>query len=86
MPLNAIVVIAAPEQTVCVEGVATALRVGFTVTVAVIAGPVQPLAMGVMVNVVVIGELVALVNAPLILPLPLAAIPVVVVVLFLVQL
>lgn len=84
-PLNIIVVIELPEQMVCEEGVATASGVGFTNTVAVIGAPGQPLADGVRVNVTVIGALVVLVSEPLISPLPLAAIPVTVPVLFLVQ-
>jgi len=66
--------------------VATASGVGFTSTVAVIGIPGQPLATGVMVNVTVTGAKVALVNVPLILPEPFAAIPVTVPVLSLVQL
>ena len=76
---------AEPEQIVCDAGVATAFGVGFTNTVAVIAAPGQPLAVGVIVNVTVTGALVVLVNEPLILPEPFAPIPVNVV-LFLVQL
>ena len=80
VPLTAlvrtIVVMGVPEQTVCADGVAMALGVGFTNTVAVIGVPGQPLAVGVMVNVTVRGALVVLVSVPLILPLPLAAIPV----------
>ena len=49
---------------------------GFTVTVAMIGIPTQPLAVGVMVKVTVTGALVVLVNVPLILPDPLVAIPV----------
>ena len=49
---------------------------GLTVTVAVIGVPAQPLAVGVIVKVTVTGTLVVLVNVPLILPDPLAAIPV----------
>jgi hypothetical protein len=60
--------------------------VGFTTTVAVEAAPVQPLAVAVMVNVTVTGADVVFVSAPEISPLPLAAIPVTVPVLFLVQL
>ena len=86
LPDNAIVVMALPEQMVCDAGAATAFGVGFTTTVAVIDGPGQPLAVGVMVKVTVTGALVVLVNAPLILPLPLAAIPVTETVLSLVQL
>ena len=39
--LNAIGVIAVPEQVVCEDGVATALGVGFSSTIAVIGVPVQ---------------------------------------------
>jgi hypothetical protein len=57
--------------------VATALGVGLTSTVAVIGVPAQLFAVGVMVNVTVIGEAVVFVSVPEILfPLPLAAIPV----------
>jgi hypothetical protein len=59
--------------------VATALGVGFTRTVAVIGVPGQPLAVGVIVKVTVTGALVELIKLPLISPLPLAAIPVTVV-------
>ena len=60
---------------------------GFTSTVAVIGAPAgQPLALGVIVNVTVIGALVVFVRVPLMLPEPLAAIPVTVPVLSLVQL
>ena len=76
----------APEQMVCDAGVATAFGVGFTSTVAVIAAPGQALAVGVIVKVTVIGALVVLVNEPLMLPLPLAAMPVTLTVLSLVQL
>jgi len=86
LPVNAIVVIVAPEQMVCDDGAATAFGVGFTSTVAVIAVPGQPLAVGVMVKVTVTGAFVVFVNAPLISPAPLAAIPVTVTVLSLVQL
>ena len=41
LPLFTMVVIAEPEQMVCDDGVATASGIGFTVTVAVIAVPVQ---------------------------------------------
>ena len=70
-------------------GVRLPLKVGegFTNTVDVIELPGHPLALGVIVNVTVIGVAVVLVNAPLILfPLPLAAIPVTFAVLSLVQL
>ena len=64
---------------------ATAFGVGFTSTVAVIGVPGQLFAVGVIVNVTVTGALVVLVNEPLILPEPLAAMPVTVPVLSLVQ-
>ena len=86
LPDKTIVVIATPEQIVCDEGVATAFGVGFTITVAVIGVPAQPLAVGVMVKVTVTGALVVFVNVPLILPAPLAAIPVTATVLSLIQL
>ena len=85
-PDNTIVVMAVPEHFVCADGVATALGVGFTKTVAVIGVPEQLLAVGVMVKVTVTGAEVVLVNAPLISPAPLAAIPVTDTVLSLVQL
>jgi hypothetical protein len=55
-------------------------------TVAVIGVPGQLLAVGVIVKVTVTGALVVLVNAPLMLPAPEAAIPVTVAVLLRVQL
>ena len=67
-------------------GVAFTFGVGLTNTVAVITGPLQPLAVGVIVNVTVIGILVMFVSVPAILPAPLAAIPVTVATLSLVQL
>ena len=79
------VVIGLAEQAVCDGGVATAFGVGFTSTVAVIAGPVQPLADGVIVKVTVTGAKVVLLSEPLILPVPLFAIPVTATVLSLVQ-
>ena len=84
--LNETGVIVAPEQIVCDEGVATALGFGFTNTVAVIGVPEQLVVVGVIVNVTVTGAVVILVNVPLILPAPLADMPVTEVVLFLVQL
>lgn len=51
-----------------------------------IAVPGQPLAVGIMVNVTVANALIVFVNVPVISPLPLAAMPVTVPVLFLVQL
>ena len=86
LPLSIMVVIVPAEQMVCEDGVATTFGVGLTNTVAVIGVPGQPLAVGVMVNVTVTGVFVVFVNAPLILPVPLAAIPVTEPVLFLVQL
>ena len=84
--LNAIGVIVAPEQIVCDNGVADAPGPAFTSTVAVMDAPVQPLTEGVIVNVTVTAVVVVFVRAPVILPEPLAAIPVTEVVLFLVQL
>src|SRR5205085_1583324 len=84
--LNAIGIIVAPEQIVCVSGVADATGPAFTSTVAVIGAPVHPLAIGVIVNVTVIGDDVVFVNAPTIFPDPFWAIPVTETVLSLVQL
>ena len=86
LPDNTIVAMVEPLHIVCVEGVATALGVGLTNTVAVIDVPGHPFAVGVMVKVTVTGALVVFVNVPLILPEPLAAIPVTATVLSLVQL
>ena len=86
-----ILVIGVLMHTVCdvVAGaeVSVIVLLGLTVTVAVkVAGAAQPLASrAVMVNVTVTGEAVAFVNVPLIFPVPLAAIPVAVTVLSLVQ-
>ena len=80
LPLNDIGVMLAPEQIVWLIGVAVASGVGLTNTVAVIGAPVQPLALGVMVNVTSTGAKVVLVNVPLISPVPLEAMPVIVVV------
>ena len=86
LPLSTIVVIGAPEHTVWLDGVATAFGIGFTTTVAVVVGPAQPLAVGVMVKVTVTGALVVLVRLPEIGdPAPLAGIPVTVATLSLVQ-
>lgn len=87
-PLPMIGVTVAPEQIVCVKGAALTAPVipGFTNTVAVTGVPVQPLAVGVMVNVTVTGDAVVFVNAPaIVFPLPEAAMPVTETVLFLVQ-
>jgi hypothetical protein len=75
-----------PEQIVWVDGVATALGIGFTVTLTVTTGPGQPFAVGVIEKATTTGALVVLVRVPLILPVPLAGIPVTATVLFLVQL
>lgn len=84
--LSTIVVIG-PGQIVCVDGVATALGIGLTVTFTFVTGPLQPLALGVMENVVTCGVLVVLVRVPDIgVPDPLAGIPVTFAVLLLVQL
>jgi len=81
------VVMVVPEQLVCEEGVETAFGVGLTVTVAVNVGPAHPPAFkGVMVKVTTTGAAVVLVSVPLMLPVPLAAIPVTETVLSLVQL
>jgi hypothetical protein len=86
-PLDAIDVMLPPEQIVWSAGVVvTTFEAGFTITVAVIAVPAQPFAVGVMVKVTVTGDEVVFVNVPVILSVPLAAIPVTVAVLFLVQL
>lgn len=81
--LKAIAVITVPEQIVCDDGVTTATEPGFTSTDALL---VQLPELGVMVNVTYNAAAVVLVKAPLMLPDPLFAIPVTVVVLFLVQL
>ena len=75
--LNAIAVIVAPEKIVCVDGVADAAGPAFTSTVAVIGAPIHPLAVGVIVNVTVMGAVVVFVNVPaMLLPDPVAAMPV----------
>ena len=84
-PESTIVLIEAAEQMVCEAGVATAFGVGLTKTVAVIAAPGQLFAVGMIVKVTVIGALVVLVSVPEILPEPLAAMPVALAVLSLVQ-
>ena len=90
LPVNTIVVMGTPEHADCDDGVATAFGIGLTVTVAVIVGPVQVIPalvnVGVMAKVTVIGANVVLVKLPAILPVPLAAIPVTVATLSLVQL
>ena len=74
--VKTIVVIVAPEQIVWLDGVATAFGVGLTNTVAVVVGPEQPLTVGVIVKVTVIGAKVVFVKVPDILPEPLALMPV----------
>jgi len=78
LPLNRIGVMPAPEQIVWLFGVDTASGVGCTNTVAMVGAPVQPLALGVMVNVTSTDAKVVLINVPLIFPVPLEAIPVMV--------
>ena len=80
------VVIDPPEHIVCKAGVATTFGVGFTNTVAVMAVPGHPFTVGAIVKVTVTGALVVLVKLPLMLPLPLAGMPVTVAVLSRVQL
>ena len=84
-PDSVMVVIRVSEQMVCVAGIATAVGVGLTNTVAVIAAPGQPFAVGMIVNVTVTGALVVLVSVPEMLPEPLAAMPVTLAVLLRVQ-
>ena len=76
-----------PEQTDCTKGDTMAAEgLGLTKTELVTGVPLQPLKTGVMVNVTVTGELVVFTSAPVILPEPLAPIPVAKAALFLVQL
>ena len=86
LPLNTSVVIDPPEHIVCEDGIATAFGVGFTNTVAVMAVPGHPFAVGVIVKVTVTGAFVVLVKLPLMLPLPLAGMSVTLAVLSRVQL
>ena len=90
LPFITIVVMAVLLHIVCDGGVATAFGVGFTNTVAVTGVPLQVtpalVKLGVIVKVTVIGTLVLLVSVPLMLPVPLAAMPVTVATLSLVQL
>jgi hypothetical protein len=76
---------AAPLQYVALA-IELTVGVGLTSTVAVIDAPRQPLAVGMIVKVTVMGALVVFVKVPLIFPEPLPAIPVTVPVLSLVQL
>ena len=55
-----------PDQSVWEAGGAIAFGAGLTSTVAVVVAPSQLLAVGVMVNVTVIGAKVLLINVPLI--------------------
>ena len=67
-------------------GTVLTVAVGLTTTVAVVAGPAQLLAVGVIIKVTVTEAVVVLVSVPLIgVPAPLAAIPVTATVLSLVQ-
>lgn len=84
-PLNVTAVVADRLHTTWLDTAFT-VGIGFTITVAVIGVPVQPLALGVIVKVTVTGAVVVLVNVPEILPVPLAAMPVTAVVLSRVQL
>ena len=76
MPVNAIGVIESPEHMICVVGFAIAFGVGFTNTMAVMAVPEHPFAVGVIVKVTVTGAFVVLVKIPLMLPLPFDGMPV----------
>ena len=78
LPLNTIGVMLVPEQIVWLVGVDATSGVGCANTVAVVGAPVQPLALGVMVNVTSTDANVVLVNVPLISPLPFEAMPVMV--------
>jgi hypothetical protein len=63
LPVNAIDVVP-PLQMLCVDGVATTVGIGFTVTTTVIGVPAQPAALtGVIVYVAVPGVSVVAVNA-----------------------
>ncbi len=84
--LNAMAVMFALEQIFCEVILAVAITLGFTITVAVMGVPVQELTVGVMVNVTVTGMVPVFTKAPLIVPVPLAAMPVMEAVLSLVQL
>lgn len=79
-------VIGLPEQIACAAFDATAIGAGLTRTVVVIAVPLHPFAVGVIVKVTVTPAVVVLVKLPLMFPLPLAAIPVTLAVLSLLQL
>src|SRR5947208_3655106 len=85
-PDNVIAVMLLPEHIVWLAFVAITLGVGLTKTVAVIAVPLHPFVVGVIVKVTVTGVLVVFVNIPLMFPLPPEAIPVTDEVLSLVQL
>jgi hypothetical protein len=76
LPVNPIVVIVNPEQTVCEAGSTQRSESGSPKRVAVIGVPGQPFAVGVMVKVTVTGAFVVFVRLPVIVPDPLAAIPV----------
>lgn len=84
--LNAMAVMFDLEQIFCEVILEVATTRGFTTTVAVMGVPVQELTVGVMVNVTVTGMAPVFTKDPLMVPVPLAAIPVAVAVLSLVQL
>ena len=75
-PVKVTAVVAEPLHNTWL-GTAFTVGIGLTTTVAVIGVPGQPLAVGVIVKVTVIGKLVGLVKVPLMgLPEPLMGIPV----------
>lgn len=85
-PLKITGITAEPEQIVCEAGDAIAVGTGFTCTVTNMGCPVQLFAIGVIVNVTIIGLPVLFINGPEILPVPVPAIPPAVMVLSLTQL
>jgi hypothetical protein len=85
--LTAMGVMAAPEQMVWEATLAVAITLGFTFTTALMGVPVQLPVVGVMVNCTLTGSAFAFTRLPVMLPVPLLpAVPVIVAVLFLVQL
>jgi len=85
-PLKVMVPLLALAHTVVLELAVPPTVSGSSTTVEFTVAPLQPFATGVIAKVTVIAAEVELVKAPLILPVPLAAIPVTVTVLFLTQL
>jgi len=67
---------ALPEQTDWLLTDAETVGIGLTVISKLSGVPVQPFAEGVTVKVTITGALVVLINVPLIVPEPLAAMPV----------